>query len=120
MKKILDTIRRLKAGTVIRTILQVLVYVNQAVALLGNTTFANNIVYQWISFALTVVITALSYWYNNDWTQFAHMSSDIFDMLKDGKITPQELEDFMAKYGKKETTLPEVKDDGKDSESKKE
>ena len=104
MKKIIEKIKSLKASTKIRTILQILAYANQLVALLGNTTFASNIAYQWISFAFTVVITALSYWYNNDWSKAAQVCGDIFDMLKDGKITYDELSAFIAKYKSTSTT----------------
>ena len=85
-------------GTLVRTILQFLVYVNQIVAFLGRTTFADSVVYQWISLLLTIVITALTYWFNNDWTSRALLSRDFYDMLKDGKITKEEAEEFIKKY----------------------
>lgn len=107
MKKIIAKLESLKAGTIVRTILQILAYINQFVALLGSTTFADNPVYQWISFGLTIVITAVSYWYNNDWSRFAQMSGDVFDMLKDGKITQDELTNFINKYKKTKTNTEE-------------
>ena len=93
---------KIKLGTFIRTVLQILAYVNQIVAVLGATSFANSCVYQLISLGITIVITALSYWYDNDWTSGAKLCSDIFNMVKDGKITEEELKEFMKKYGKKE------------------
>jgi SPP1 family holin len=107
MKKIIAKLESLKAGTIVRTILQILAYINQFVALLGSTTFADNPVYQWISFGFTIVITAVSYWYNNDWSRFAQMSGDVFDMLKDGKITQDELTNFINKYKKTKTNTEE-------------
>ena len=90
-----------KIGTIVRTILQVLAYANQAVALIGQTTFASAVWYQWVTFGLTVAITIISYWYNNDWTNFAKVSSEIFDMLKDGKITEDEVKKFVDNHNKK-------------------
>ena len=90
-----------KIGTIVRTILQVLAYANQVVALIGQTTFASAVWYQWVSFGLTLAITIISYWYNNDWTNFAKVSSEIFDMLKDGKITEDEVKKFVDNHNKK-------------------
>ena len=90
-----------KIGTIVRTILQVLAYANQVVALIGQTTFASAVWYQWVSFGLTLAITIISYWYNNDWTNFAKVSSEIFDMLKDGKITEDEVKKFVDNHSKK-------------------
>lgn len=106
-------------GTVVRTILQVLAYINQIVALIGQTTFANQSWYQWMSFGLTVTITLVSYWYNNDWTNFATLASDIFVMLKDGKITQDEIEEFIKKHTKQSDTTVTV-DEQKTEESKEE
>lgn len=119
MSKIIEKIKSLKASTKIRTILQILAYVNQLIALLGNTTFANNVAYQWISFAFTVVITALSYWYNNDWSKAAQVCGDIFDMLKDGKITADELSAFIAKYKSSNTSSTDVTVDSKSEDNAK-
>lgn len=92
--------KKIDKGTVLRTVLQTLAYVNQFVALLGSTTFANSPVYQWVSFGLTILITAVSYWYNNDWSKLAIASRDVFDMLKDGKITKEELDKFVEDHRK--------------------
>ncbi len=89
-------------GTIVRTILQVLVYLNQCVALFGKTSFASSPVYQWISFILTIVITAISYWYNNDWTSAAKTASEVYDILKDGKVTKEEVTEFINKHKNKE------------------
>ena len=117
-KLIFAKLKTLKKGTVVRTILQILAYVNQLIALLGSTSFANNAVYQWIAFAITVIITAISYWYNNDWSKFAQVSGDIFDMLKDGRITPEELAAFTSKYEKKTDTVESIKAPSEDTTKK--
>lgn len=97
-KKIIDKIKSLDKGTICRTILQIATYVNQVIALVGMTSFASSPVYQWITFGVTLVVTAVSYWYNNDWTNFAQLAGEILDMLSDGKITKKELEEFIQKH----------------------
>ena len=100
IKKIIEKLKSLSAGTTIRTILQILIYINQFIAILGSSSFASSPVYQWISFGVTLVITALTYWYNNDWTKAAQTSEEIFDMLKDGKITYEEMKKFIEEHNK--------------------
>lgn len=109
MKKILDKIGSLSGGTLLRTVLQILIYINQIVAVLGASGlfgFADNIAYQIVTLVLTIAITTISYWYNNDWTKIAQLAGDIYSMLKDGKITKEEVEEFVKKH-KKETETPE-------------
>ena len=102
MKKIFTTIinkiKSLDKGTICRTVLQAAAYINQLVALIGMTSFAASPAYQWITFCVTIVVTAISYWYNNDWTNGALLVRDIFDMLSDGKITSEEIQEFVDKH----------------------
>lgn len=100
MKKLINKIKSLDKGTIIRTIMQFAVYVNQFIAVLGLSSYADSKLYQWITFGLTLIVTIISYWYNNDWTNFSFVARDIFDMMKDGTIKPEEAEEFIAKYKK--------------------
>lgn len=102
MKKIFQKLKSLDKGTIIRTVLQILVYINQIVALIGNTTFAATPWYQWTSLIVTILITAITYWYNNDWSNGALLVRDIFDMVKDGKITKEEIDNFINAHKKEE------------------
>lgn len=102
MKKLIEKLKTLDKGTIVRTLLQILVYINQLVALLAQTPFTASPVYQWITFVVTLLITGITYWYNNDWTKFAQVSGSIFKMLKDGKITEDEIQEFITTYGKKD------------------
>lgn len=98
MKKL----KELKTDMILRTVLQVLAYINQAIAIIGQSSFASAAWYQWLSLGLTVVITVVTYWYNNDWTNLAISTGDIYDMVKDGEITQEELNDFIEKHKKEE------------------
>lgn len=100
IKNIIAKIKSLDKGTICRTIFQIAAYVNQFIAIIGNTSFASSPVYQWITFAITLIVTAVTYWYNNDWSNAAILARDIFDMLEDGKITEKEVENFIKKHTK--------------------
>lgn len=102
MKKIIEKIKSLDKGTILRTILMVLATINQIVALIGQTTFAASSWYQWLSFAITLVTMIITYWYNNDWSKLSQVARDVFDMLKDGKITKDEVEKLIKKNKKEE------------------
>lgn len=98
MKMFFENFKKINLGTKIRTFLLILTYINQIIALGGLSSYASSPVYQWISFTITLTITILSYWYNNDWTGFAQLAGDILKMLKDGKITSVELKEFVDKH----------------------
>lgn len=98
MSKIIEKLKSLSAGTVVRTLLQILVYANQFVILIGQSPFGESSVYVWVSFIITILITGLTYWYNNDWSEAAQTADDVYDIIKDGKVTPEEVEEFVEKY----------------------
>lgn len=102
MRKIIDKLKTLKPRTIIFTIIQFLAYVNQVIAVLGQSSWASMAWYQWASLIVTILITILTYWYNNDWSKLAQSTGDIYDMVKDGEITQTELEDFIKKHEKEE------------------
>lgn len=107
MKKVIAKIKSLNLGTIVRSILQLAIYINQVVVIFGQSPLGNSTVYLWVSFVLTLIITGASYWYNNDWTKMAQTSGDILDMLRDGKITEDELKAFIKKHDKdKESVIP--------------
>lgn len=90
---------KVKASTIIRTILQIVVYLNQIAAIICQALdVTDNLIYLIISTIFTIIITTITYWYNNDWSGLAKATGEIFDMVKDGKITKDELQEFLDKY----------------------
>lgn len=85
-------------GTKLRLFLQVLVYINQIVMLFSEFQFADNIVYQILSLVLTIGITGMSYWFNNDWTGMAKLVGKVLDIFKDGKITQEEIDELIREH----------------------
>lgn len=105
-KKIIEKLKSLSKGTWLRTVLMLLAIANDIVVAIGKVFGVAVISEPWyiiMSLVLTVITMILSYWYNNDWSKLAQATGEIFDMTKDGKITQDELKDFVEKY--KEPTV---------------
>lgn len=98
MKKIFKKLKSIDFGTIVRTVLLLLTWLNQALILIGGTPWAVTPLYLWLSLGSTILITAINYWYNNSWTDFAQMAEDIYHILKDGKVTKEELEEFILTH----------------------
>jgi|GEM_PF-6684633 len=78
--------------------------INQCLAIFGKGAlpFTENMAYQVISLALTIIVAAVNAWYNNDCTQVALITGKIFDGLKDGDLTEEEIETIVAGANNKE------------------
>lgn len=113
MKNFFEKFKMRDKGTILRTVFLLLSIVNYIVSLVSSTAFGVSPVYQWVSLAVFLLMVLISYWYNNNWTGFASLAEDVFNMLSDGKITSEELNDFMNKH-KKDLIENERKDDDKD------
>ncbi len=102
MRKIIEKIKSLDKGTVIRTIVLILALANQIIAVLGATSFASALWYQIASIVVTTATAIFTAWKNNDWTYFAKLGSGVMHALKDGKITADEVTELLDKgNGKK-------------------
>jgi SPP1 family holin len=97
MKKIIEKIKSLDKGTIIRTALLVCAYVNQIVALIGMTSFASSPVYQTITVVVTIAISAITAWKNNDFTHLAQLAGAVLSALKDGKVDEGEVKALLDK-----------------------
>lgn len=64
----------MNVGTKIRTILAVIMLINEALLRIGTVDFGNetsNLIYRWVSFGFLVAAYVASHWYNNDFTEIA-------------------------------------------------
>jgi SPP1 family holin len=102
VKKIVEWFKNIDVKKTVRSLLQILVYINQLLVVMDRTPFGDSTAYSWIAFLLTIGITALTYWKNNDWTNAAKTSGEILEILKDGRVTQKEIEDFINKYKQEE------------------
>ena len=101
---------KLKISMIIRTVMLVLTYINQIMAIICQQIgVTDTTVYMWISAILTIIITIITYWYNNDWSSLAKLTGKVFDMCKDGKITTEEITSLIEKH-EDDTESSELKD----------
>ena len=97
MTKLINKIKSLDKGTIIRTILFICAIGNQVVAVVGMTSFASEPWYQILSLVFTAVISIVTAWKNNNFTYFAQLSGELLKALKDGKITKEEVIELLEK-----------------------
>lgn len=69
-----------------------------------------------VNIILNVVFICYTFWKNQSFTSAALAADDVLSILKDGKITREEIEDFIAKYKSpdvptEDTKVDEVKAD---------
>ena len=96
MGKFIQKVKNLDKGTVIRTAVLVAAIVNQVIAVIGATSFADATWYQILSISATVITAVIAAWENNDFTYFARLGTKVLDALKDGKITPEEVKNLFS------------------------
>ena len=90
MKKI--DFKQIKPSVIVRYVMQVVAIINQALAIFGKGTlpFADSVVYQVVSVAITAIVGVWVAWKNNDITVAANIGSDIMHAIKDGKVSEEE------------------------------
>lgn len=103
-KKIVEKIKAVDKGTIIRSAALVLAIANQIIAIIGASTFADALWYQITSIVVTVAIALLNAWENNDWTYFARLGTGVLNALEDGKITVEEVKALLEKSEADETS----------------
>ena len=96
MNKLKEKIKNLDKGTLIRTAALIAAIVNQIVAVIGATSFADAMWYQILSISATIITAVIAAWENNDFTYFARLGTKVIDALKDGKITPDEVKNLFS------------------------
>lgn len=87
---------KVKPSVIVRIIVLAFALVNQCLAIFGKgLPFTSDVVYQVLTFIVTVVAVLWAWWKNNDITGKAKLSGKLFQALKDGKITADEANDLL-------------------------
>lgn len=111
MKAFFEKFKMRDKGTILRTIFLILSLINYVISMVGKKYWGSGSIYEYVSFGIFVLMVIISYWYNNNWTGFASIADDIFNMLADGKITEEEIIEFRNKH-KKDCIKLNPKDSG--------
>jgi len=75
----------MNTGIKIRTVVLAIAVVNQAISQVGEPDFGNetaNTVYRIVSYIFMVLAAAITFWYNNDFTEEACIGTGITRQLK--------------------------------------
>jgi SPP1 family holin len=98
MKKILDRIKSLDKGTIIRTLVLIVTIINQVVAFISQLSGW----YLGLSIAALVISAVIAWWSNNDITPAAQLATKILNAMQDGKISAEEVKELLDKQKQKE------------------
>ena len=107
MKKIQEFFKNVDKASFFRVLTLIVVLLNQAVAVLGATSFASAPWYQILSIVATVVASVVAAIKRNDFTYFSKLAGGLIDALKDGKIEESEITSLMEKIDAQQETTKE-------------
>ena len=85
-------------GTIVRVLALVLALVNQALVAFGYSPLPidDSVLEAVVSTGLVAVFAIWSMWKNNSFTAAAQAADRVKDAIKDGTITPEELDELIA------------------------
>ena len=93
-------VKDIKASTYVSAIVLIFTMVNYVLNIMGKPVINinENEIAAWVTAIVGVVGIIYSWYKNQSITHPAQVADDIMKILKDGRITISELEDFIAKY----------------------
>jgi SPP1 family holin len=111
-------VKDIKASTYVSAVVLIFTMVNYVLNIMGKPVINinENEIAAWVTAIVGVAGIIYSWYKNQSITKPAQVADDVMQILKDGKITLAELEDFVAKYSEQDTDDEEDEeyDDSKD------
>lgn len=88
---------KIKVSVILRICALVAALLNQCLAIFGKSSFAfvDTIAYQITSLVVTVIVAGINCWYNQDVTKIALLAGKLFDSMRDGNISKDEIESIV-------------------------
>lgn len=98
-------VKDIKASTYVNAVVLIFTMVNYVLNIMGKPVINinENEIAAWVTAIVGVVGIIYSWYKNQSITKPAQVADDVMQILKDGKITLAELEDFVAKYSEQDT-----------------
>lgn len=113
VEKVMEVLKTIKPHTYVSIIMMVISFINYGLMATGNPLI--NLGEQNITFAvnmvLGIVFIVYGVWKNNSVTEPAKMADEVLYMLRDGKISKEELETFVKEHKNPETPIEDVKEE---------
>ena len=111
-------VKDIKPSTYVSAVVLIFTMVNYVLNIMGKpvNNINENEIAAWVTAIVGVAGIIYSWYKNQSITKPAQVADDVMQILKDGKITLAELEDFVAKYSEQDTDDEEDEeyDDSKD------
>lgn len=119
LKKFLSQInvKDIKPSTYVSAVVLIFTMVNYVLNIMGKPAINinENEIGAWVTAIVGVIGIIYSWYKNQSITHPAQVADDVMNILKDGRITVAELEDFIAKYSETdldtEADLEDIEDD---------
>lgn len=99
--KIFNILSKIKPHTYVSIVMILFLAINTiSIYITGNPLiqFSEESVTDAVNIILNIVFIGYTFWQNNSISDAALCADDILTILKDGKITRKEIEDFINKY----------------------
>ena len=98
-------VKDIKASTYVSAVVLIFTMVNYVLNIMGKPVININEyeIAAWVTAIVGVAGIIYSWYKNQSITKPAQVADDVMQILKDGKITLAELEDFVAKYSEQDT-----------------
>lgn len=98
-------VKDIKASTYVSAVVLIFTMMNYVLNIMGKPVINinENEIAAWVTAIVGVVGIIYSWYKNQSITKPAQVADDVMQILKDGKITLAELEDFVAKYSEQDT-----------------
>ena len=98
-------VKDIKASTYFSAVVLIFTMVNYVLNIMGKPVINinENEIAAWVTAIVGVAGIIYSWYKNQSITKPAQVADDVMQILKDGKITLAELEDFVAKYSEQDT-----------------
>ena len=102
-------VKDIKASSYVSAVVLIFTMVNYVLNIMGKPVINinENEIAAWVTAIVGVVGIIYSWYKNQSITKPAQVADDVMQILKDGKITLAELEDFVAKYSEQDTEAAE-------------
>ena len=100
LNKIMETLKKIKPHTYVSIVMVIIAIVNYVLTAMGEPIIdlgEETITYA-VNTVLNLVFIGFSMWKNNSVTENAIIADDVLYMLRDGKISKEELENFINEY----------------------
>lgn len=98
-------VKDIKPSTYVSAVVLIFTMVNYVLNIMGKPVINinENEIAAWVTAIVGVAGIIYSWYKNQSITKPAQVADDVMQILKDGKITLAELEDFVAKYSEQDT-----------------